>query len=230
MAPRVFLLSADSHLISGFEAAKARIGFELTRSELPAEAETILGNRKYDAIFIDCDDLHGSKLLLASTLKTATNRSSAIVAIVSGDTEPADALDQGATSVLSKPLSEKKLNEGIKASCAAFRTRAHQRIRIAVPVYVSFAETSDRLATSVNVSRGGIALRCESPIDADEQVRVKFQPPGAKRPILARGEVAWMEPSGLLGIKFVSLIGESAETLTTWIESLTATQKTNSAR
>jgi len=220
MAPRVLLLSADASLVAAFADARARIGFELTHSELPAEAEKVLGNHNFDAVFIDCDDLHGSKALLASTKKSPTNRNSAIVAILSGDTEPADAIDLGATSVLSKPLSGAKLKEGIKSSCAAFAQRQHQRVRLAVPVYVSFGETSDRLATSLNVSPGGIALRCESPIDAEEQVRVKFQPPGAKRPVLARGEVAWMDSSGLAGIRFISLIGDGAEVLNGWIESM----------
>ena len=220
MAPRVLLLSADSSLTTAFDEAKARIGFELTLSELPSEAEKILGSRNFDAVFIDCDDLHGSKQLLAATRKTPANRNSAIVAILSGDTEPADAMDLGATSVLSKPLSGTKLREGIKASCAAFTQRQHQRIRLGVPVYVSFGETIDRLAAALNVSRGGMALRCESPIDAEEQVRVKFQPPGAKRTILARGEVAWMDSAGLAGVRFVSLIGDSAETLNAWIDSV----------
>lgn len=220
MAPRVLLLSADSTLISSFEEAKAKIGFDLTLSELPVEAERILGNHNFDAVFIDCDDLLGSKSLLTFTRRAPTNRNSAIVAILSGDTEPADALDLGATSVLSKPLSGAKLRDGIKASCAAFTQRGHQRVRLAVPVYVSFGETIDRLTTSLNMSPGGIAIRSESPIDSDEQVRVKFQPPGAKRPVLARGEVVWMDASGLAGIRFISLMGESAEILNNWIESV----------
>ena len=226
MAPRVLLLSADTTLTAAFVDAKTRIGFDLTHSELPGEAEKILGNHNFDAVFIDCDDLQGSKSVLASTRKTPANRNSAIVAIVSGDTDPADAMDLGATSVLSKPLSGMKLKEGIKASCAAFAQRQHVRVRLAVPVYVSFGETIDRLATSLNVSRGGMALRCESSIDADEPVRVKFQLPGAKRAILARGELAWMDSSGLAGVRFVSLIGDSAETLNRWIDSVSQPKNT----
>ena len=220
MAPRVLLLSADISLISAFEDAKRRIGFELTLSEQPSEAERILGNHNYDAVFIDCDDLHGSKPLLNSTRRSSSNRNSAIVAILSGDTQPADALDLGATAVLSKSLSGVQLREGIKGSCAAFTKREHQRIHLVVPVYISFGETIDRLASSVNVSPGGMALRCDSPIDTDDEVRVKFQLSGAKRPVLARGEVAWMDSAGLAGVRFVSLIGDSAETLKSWIESM----------
>jgi hypothetical protein len=158
--------------------------------------------------------------LLSSLRKTATNKNSVIVAILNGGTAAPDALDLGANTTLEKPLTPEILKHRLKSTLEALTKRQHRRIDVAIPVYLSFGDTQDRLATSVNLSRGGMALCCQSPIDSDEAVRVKFQLPGSPAPIIARAEIAWSDPRGLAGLRFVALVSGSAA-LDSWIEAVT---------
>ena len=221
MIPRFFLVSADDVVIDAFRSASRSSRFDFATSSTAAEGERILRSENYDTVFIDCDDLQGSKPLLTSLRKTATNKNSKIVAILNGDTTPPDALDLGASSTLQKPLTRQMLEREFKLASDALAKRQHQRVNVTMPVYISFGDTVDRLATALNISRGGMAVRCQSPIDADEMVRLKFQPLGMSTVIVARGEVAWADSHGLAGVRFTSIVGTGAEALQAWIDAIT---------
>jgi len=222
MVPRFFLVSADDVVIDAFHSAKRFVRFDFATRATAAESERILRSENYDTVFIDCDDLKGSKPLLSSLRKTATNKNSKIVAILNGDTAPPDAIDLGASSTLQKPLTRQTVERELKLASEALTKRQHQRVNVTMPVYVSFGDTMDRLATALNISRGGMAIRCQSPIDADESVRLKFQPLGMSSVIVATGEVVWADSRGLAGIRFTSIIGGGADALTAWIDAITA--------
>ena len=221
MVPRFFLVSADDVVIDAFHSARRLIRFDFATSPTAAEGERILRSENYDTVFIDCDDLTGSKPLLISLRKTATNKNSKIVAILNGDTAPPDAIDLGASSTLQKPLTRQTIERELKLASEALTKRQHQRVNVTMPVYISFGDTMDRLATALNVSRGGMAIRCQSSIDADETVRLKFQPLGMNSAIVARGEVAWADSRGLAGIRFTSIVGTGADALNAWIDAIT---------
>ena len=222
MAPRLFLVSSDDVVIDAFRAARRFVRFDFETSPTAAEGERILRSETYDAIFIDCDDVRGSKPLLTSLRKTATNKNSKIVAILNGDTAAPDAIDLGASSTLQKPLLQETLTRELKLAADAVTKRQHQRVNVTMPVYISFGDTVDRLATALNISRGGMAIRCQSPIDTEEMVRVRFQPLGMNSMIVARGEIAWADSRGLAGIRFTSVMGSGAEALNSWIDAITA--------
>jgi hypothetical protein len=214
------LLSADDALIDTFRGVKRQLGFEFATTPSPTQAELILRRDNYDAVFVDCDDLAGAKPLMSSLQKTPTNKNSIVVAILNGGTAAPDALDLGASSTLEKPLTPARLKDALKLAIEVLTKRQHRRVNLTVPVYLSFGDTSDRLATALNISRSGMALRCTSPLDTDESIRVKFQLPGVPAPIIARAEVAWADARGMAGIRFVSILGGGSEALNSWIDAL----------
>ena len=222
--PRLLLLSADEAVLNDFESLSTEMSFQLSRSDVPKTAMRMLDGENYDGIFIDCDDLHGAKEVISFVKTSPANRSTPVIAIINGETVSADAKDQGAIGTLAKPLSAERLKQAIKETCARFRNRQHQRIPISIPVYLSFGEVYDRLATTLNLSEGGLALHCDSPVDAHEAVRIRFQLPQTAwavntAAISVRGEVAWTDARGYAGIRFVSFIPpESSAILKKWAE------------
>lgn len=217
--PRLLLLSADEAILNDFEALSAEMSFRLSRSDVPTAAMRLLEAENYDGVFVDCDDLHGAKAVIPFVKTTPANRSTPVIAILNDETAPADAKDQGAAGVLTKPLSPERLQLAIKEACARFRDRQHERVSVAIAVYLSFGEVFDRLATTLNISEGGLAVRCDAPIDMHEAVRVKFQLQESGLTINARGEVAWTDARGYSGIRFVSFTPpESSAQLKKWID------------
>ncbi len=65
---------------------------------------------------------------------------------------------------------------------------------------------------TLNIGKGGIAIRTMSPLAVDTPVSVKFRLPGAKTSIEASGRVAWSDRKAGMGIQFerVDSAGQTA--------------------
>ena len=76
-----------------------------------------------------------------------------------------------------------------RASCSAF------------PVAYRFGNTI-AAALTLNLSKGGVAIRTMSPLQADSKVRVRFRLPGSKRDIEAESRIAWSDRRVGMGLQF----------------------------
>lgn len=76
----------------------------------------------------------------------------------------------------------------------------------------------DRSAETFNLSLGGIGVRLTEPIEDDDMVQVRFCLPDCATSIRARGEIAWPDPEGNTGIKFLGMNSESHAHLAHWLE------------
>ena len=82
-----------------------------------------------------------------------------------------------------------------------FNRRGSPRVVLGIPVQYRFGNTI-AAALTLNLSRGGIAIRTTSPLEAGSQIRVRFRMPGSKRDIDADGRVAWSDRRVGMGIQF----------------------------
>jgi uncharacterized protein (TIGR02266 family) len=57
-------------------------------------------------------------------------------------------------------------------------------------------------ALTLNLSRGGIAIRTTSPLENDAKVRLRYRLPGSKRDVDAEGRVAWSDRRHGMGLQF----------------------------
>lgn len=92
-----------------------------------------------------------------------------------------------------------------------FNRRGSPRVVLGIPIAYRFGNTI-AAALSLNLSRGGIAIRTTSPLENDVRVRVRFRLPGSKRDIDAEGRVAWSVQRNGMGLQFekVEPIDQSA--------------------
>jgi uncharacterized protein (TIGR02266 family) len=82
-----------------------------------------------------------------------------------------------------------------------FNRRGSPHVALGIPVQYRFGNTI-AAALTLNLSRGGIAIRTTSPLDAGAKIRVRFRMPGSKRDIDAEGRVAWADRRVGMGIQF----------------------------
>jgi len=74
----------------------------------------------------------------------------------------------------------------------SFNRRGSPRVVLGIPIQYRFGNTI-AAALTLNLSRGGIAIRTTSPLEAASKIRVRFRMPGSKRDIDADGRVAWSD-------------------------------------
>src|SRR6187431_2623112 len=82
-----------------------------------------------------------------------------------------------------------------------FNRRGSPRVVLGIPIAYRFGNTI-AAALTLNLSRGGIAIRTTSPLENGASVRLRFRLPGSKRDIDAEGRVAWSDRRVGMGIQF----------------------------
>jgi hypothetical protein len=77
--------------------------------------------------------------------------------------------------------------------------------------------TGEQKAVTSNISRGGMAVRCMQSLDPGSALQFVLELPMG-RPIRGRGEVAWANTNGQMGIRFYLVGGEVKTALWQWME------------
>ena len=83
----------------------------------------------------------------------------------------------------------------------SFNRRSSPRVVLGIPIQYRFGNTI-AAALTLNLSRGGIAIRTTSPLESGSKIKVRFRMPGSKRDIDAEGRVAWSDRRVGMGIQF----------------------------
>lgn len=82
-----------------------------------------------------------------------------------------------------------------------FNRRSSPRVVLGIPIQYRFGNTI-AAALTLNLSRGGIAIRTTSPLESGSRIKVRFRMPGSKRDLDAEGRVAWSDRRVGMGIQF----------------------------
>jgi uncharacterized protein (TIGR02266 family) len=72
---------------------------------------------------------------------------------------------------------------------------------LGIPINYRFGNTI-AAALTLNISKGGLAIRTMSPLQQDAKLRVRFRLPGSKRDIEAASRVAWTDRRVGMGLQF----------------------------
>ena len=82
-----------------------------------------------------------------------------------------------------------------------FNRRGSPRVVLGIPVAYRFGNTI-AAALTLNLSKGGLAIRTMSPLQEGSKVRARFRFPGSKRDIEAESRVAWSDRRVGMGLQF----------------------------
>jgi uncharacterized protein (TIGR02266 family) len=82
-----------------------------------------------------------------------------------------------------------------------FNRRHGPRVALGIPVAYRFGNTI-AAAVTLNLGRGGMAIRTMSPLDSSTRARVRFRLPNSKRDVDADARVAWSDRRVGMGMQF----------------------------
>jgi uncharacterized protein (TIGR02266 family) len=95
--------------------------------------------------------------------------------------------------------------------------RSSPRVTLGVPVAYRFGNTI-AAALTLNISRGGIAIRTTSPLAVGTAVKVRFRVPTAKKEIEAEAAIAWTDRRVGMGLQFTKLAAADQAHIDDFIE------------
>jgi DNA-binding response OmpR family regulator len=219
------LLTNDAHVKSALQQISRELGLVVETCDTIEQASQAVRRTSFDAAVVDCDDLHGGAAFLREIRRSWTTKNCSVVALLNGATASADALDMGADTIVEKSQSRDALRSTLLSVCRVLNRRGDHRVALSVPVWVTCGEIVDRRAQAFNISEGGIGLRFEEALLVDDVLSLRFELPNSQHRFRARGEIAWAEPGGRVGIRFLSVSDPGRAELSAWL----ARQRTLSA-
>jgi c-di-GMP-binding flagellar brake protein YcgR len=130
------------------------------------------------------------------------------------------AFDMGAHFVLYKPLVTERAKSSFRAARALMKRerRRNTRVAIQVPVTLNNDATGFRQTmVTTDLSEGGIAVQLPKKQKDPGPWKVSFTLPGSDKVIEVKGEAAWQNPGGQVGIRFASLEVDVTHDLRLWL-------------
>jgi DNA-binding response OmpR family regulator len=224
MELRALLLSQDTEMIDILQMALDDLGIAAeVYSTAPWAGEDIPDHR-FDAVIVDFD-VPGADEFLRGVRKSPGNTHSLTFALVNRETGLPAAFAMGANLALQKPIAIESARNSLRAAYGLIMQERRRYFRYAIETLVMIKpdEHTSIVATSMNVSEGGMALKSDRELEFNGVVRLTFSLPGLKAEIDARALVVWKDPMGRAGIRFERLPDDVREKLSEWLLTQAAT-------
>jgi uncharacterized protein (TIGR02266 family) len=176
-------------------------------AELLARVKADLAN--IDLLVLDLRLPHAPGVGLVRSIRKLDSGRLPIL-IFSGTIASADEVRALAALGVSGYLNEYSATQHILPSLAphlfpdSFNRRGGPRAILGIPVQYRFGNTI-AAALTLNLGRGGVAIRTTSPLDVGSKIRVRFRMPGAKHDVEAEGHVVWNDRRVGMGVQFETL-------------------------
>ena len=213
------LISQDAALLGVLRPALEKISVNVQVCPGSQPGNDLLAKRKFDAIIIDCDDLQNGRDVLRSLRQTQSNAKSVAFAVVNGKTTTQEAFQSGANFVLQKPLSPLHASRCFNAALNFMvrEKRRYFRHPVEMPLRISLPHDQELTATSTNLSEGGMAIRILGKLPKDAEAQFHFTLPGSNISLQLKGEVAWTDGTGHVGVRFIGVPQSSQYQLEKWL-------------
>ena len=157
----MLLVSSDIQIIDTLCDYMGRMAMHVEICSDFASATRKLCHSKFEALVVDFKERAEALEFLKKSRQMTSHVAALALAILNSNDEMPSAFRAGASFVLVKPLSPAVLLRTLKVS---YPLMVHERRRsfrcpVQIPVYVSVGSKPEFMATSVNISEVGIALK-----------------------------------------------------------------------
>ena len=99
-----------------------------------------------------------------------------------------------------------------------FNRRTGPRVVLGIPIAYRFGNNI-AAAVTLNISRGGVAVRTTSPLEKDLVVKARFRLPMGKRDIDVESKVAWSDRRVGMGFEFLNLNADDQAAIADYVDS-----------
>jgi hypothetical protein len=162
----------------------------------------LLTKQKFEACILRLYDPDAEKIL-SGTRNSSSNRRIILYGIARNTREALQFSSYGINAVFDEPLEKQSVLRVVRATHLLVVHELRRYVRIPVVVEASIQSgAKNLLAMTLEVSAGGLSVRCESPISSADFVRVEFALPRRQR-LAIRASVCWSrESEKLYGMRF----------------------------
>jgi CheY-like chemotaxis protein len=219
MTLQALLVSTDDAAAEVLGSVLPDYGIALDRSSYPETSIARVEQQKFDTLLLDFDDPAHAAEVLQHARRIHSGLPSLTVALVADPARVRDILTSGAHFVLHKPLSEETTRAGLRAVAALLNRERRRSLRVPVqaPVELTLPDSHNVEGILLDLSETGMEVLTAEPQLADNLLGFRFQLPGGVLEIKAHGKVAWANPNGQTGVRFLDIPPEVSAELKKWV-------------
>jgi CheY-like chemotaxis protein len=223
MTLQALLVSTDDQAAEVLGRVLPPFGIAMDRCSNPETTKTRIQQQKFAALIVDFDDPEGAEDVLRQAKNLGTEPLS--VALVADAAKVRDILTGGAHFVLYKPLSEEAAKAGLRPAAALLSRERRRAFRVPVqaPVEITLPDNRKVDGILLDLSETGMEVLTAEPLDRGVLLAFYFKLPDRVLEIEARGEVAWANPNGQTGVRFLDLAEDKSAELKTWLQAAAST-------
>lgn len=165
----------------------------------------LLNRQKFEACVLRLYDPEADRILKAAR-NSPSNRRLVIYGIARNTQEALRYSTYGINAVLDEPLDRQSVLKVVRAThlLVIHELRRYVRIPVALPVEIDVGSQAPVVATTVEVSSGGISIHCLAQLPKSDPIRLMLNLPGMEK-LTMRASVCWYRESDkVYGIRFDS--------------------------
>ena len=216
---RVLLVSDDIQTIDTLCQSMEQMAMHVEVCSDIGLAGRKLCHAKFEAVVVDLNKMAEGLELIKKPREMTSHKGAVVLAILNNENEMPVAFQAGANFVLAKPLLQPLLRRTLRASYPLMvrEKRRYYRCPLQISVPISSAARQEFVATSVNISEGGMALASPVRLQVGEKINLKLKLPGTENAEKISSEVCWADDTGRVGLEFVQVPVRTMEQLQNWL-------------
>ncbi len=219
MAPQSLLLSNDPDAVIVLRSTLTDLGIDTEVCFAREIALDVLDRRRFDPIIIDCDSSDADLAVMRKVRSSDTNRDAIALGIIRDDSQRREVYSNGANFVLRKPLNYEETGLMLRTARALVNRMRRHFLRCVVDTlaYARIDGVDDR-PMLLDIGEGGLAFQALEPLQPRRAFAVHFTLPGEREEFEAVAAVAWSDPSGRCGLRFLGMPPVQRERLKRWLD------------
>jgi len=219
MTLQALLVTKDDSAADVLSRVLANLGVAVERFSDPDIAENRLREHRFDALVVDFDEPQTASQLLQVGQPSGSSAIMVTVALVNQECTVRQVLKAGARFILYKPVSPDHAAAGLSAATALLKRERRSSFRVAVqaPIQLSLQGGDPMEGIMLDLSQTGMDVLAAQPLHPAALVGLRFTLPDGSLEIETRGEVAWANPNGQSGVRFLDIPAEVLEKLQAWL-------------
>jgi len=221
---QALLVSTDNSAAEVLGRVLPAFGIAVDRSSDPETTMARIQQQKFDAIIADFEDPKAASAALEQARNLGSGSIS--IALVADPTKVRDILSGGAHFVLYKPVSEEGAKAGLRAAAALLSRERRRAFRVPVqaPVQITLPDTRKADGILLDLSETGMDVLTAEAQTTGSLLAFQFQLPDGALQVEAHGQVAWANPNGQTGVRFLDVSQEVSAGLRAWLKAAAANQ------
>jgi CheY-like chemotaxis protein len=215
------LVSSDDSAADVLCRVLPTIDIAVDRYSDPETAIARIEQQKFDALLLDFDDPKTADEVLRKARLVGSGQAPLTVAVVADASKVREILSGGAHFVLYKPLSDQTVKAGLRPATALLSHERRRAFRVPVqaPVEITLPDTRKVDGILLDLSETGMDVLTAEPQFPGALLSFSFRLPDASLEVVAHGQVAWANPNGQTGVRFVDVPEPTTAELKNWLRS-----------